>query len=247
MMRAMVLCLCLCLLGTAVLAQPAQDQAAANALAQAMDGASHNEGFRLRAQITPEGGDESWRVVIAGEKDALRLRLLLRVQAPEPLRGQALVLHAQPDLPVQALRFGVSDGPARVVDATEPFLGTGIVPWDFTGAWWRWPRQTWLREEACLSQRCQVLESSGRLQGRVARVRSWYAPQLQLTLRLEFLSADGKRLRELRVDRFVQRPDGSGAARTLTLTDAGGVVRRLDIYNGEEGVALGPDTFRTPQ
>lgn len=241
---------------------------AGHALAAAMDEASRSEGFRLRARVDRDGTGDAWRLLMAGEKDARRQRLLLRVQSPEAERGQALVLEAQTGRPPQARRFNgertaeraaerAADGmPARPVDAAEPFLGTGLVPWDFTGAWWHWPRQRRVGEEPCLMQRCEVLESTGGSSGdgpggtgpaAVVRVRSWYAPQLRLVLRLAFHAADGTRLRELRVDRFFRRPDGSGVARAMTVSDAHGGTWRVDVYNGEEGVALAPDTFSTPR
>ena len=215
-------------------------------LAATMARAGLTEGFRLRASIVREGA-ESWRVMIAGTKDEKVQHLALRVMAPEAESGQALVMEAVPGQAPKALHFGPRDATAAAADALAPFLETGLVPWDFTGEWWRWPRQVLLREEQCLGHACVVLESSGRERGGVAKVRSWVAPVLRLPMRLEFLAADGTRLREMRVESVFRRPDGSGAARAMTLTDARGARRRVDVYNGEEGIALSPETFSVPR
>jgi hypothetical protein len=78
----------------------------------------------------------------------------------------------------------------------------------------------------------------------VARVRSWVAPELNLPLRIEYYAADGAMLASMRIDGIFKRTDGTSAARTMTLTGAGNAISRFEIYGGEEGVNLPPETFR---
>lgn len=214
----------------------------------AVEQASRTEGFRLRATLARHGEEkaEPLRVLLAGQRDETRQRLLIRALAPVTWHDQAIVVEAAAGAATRAMHYRAGDeAPATVADVYAPVFDGGLVPWDLLGEWWRWPRQSRVRDETVLGHDCVVVDSRGG-RGPVARVRSWIAPALRLPLRVEFYRPDASLLRAIRVERVTRLADGRATARVMTLMDANGSVVRFDVYSGENGVVLDPMTFALP-
>jgi len=240
-MRHVALLLCLLWANISLAATPQE-------LVAGVERAAFTQGFRLRATVTREGQAEAkpLRVLLAGEKDGERQRLLIRALGPDPWRNQAVLLESTRASPLRAYRFGSNGAAAQAADAHAPLFDSPLVAWNLMGEWWRWPHQSRVRDDTMLGWNCVVVESRGG-SGPVARVRSWIAPELNLPLRIEFYAADGTLLSATRIDGLFKRSDGTSAARAMTLTTAGGPASRFEVYNGEEGVSLTPDTFPRPE
>jgi len=236
-MKALGLLACLLWAGVSFAATPQE-------LVAGVERAAFTQGFRLRATVTREGQPDAkpLRVLLAGEKDEQRQRLLIRALGPDPWRDQAVLLESSRASPLRAYRFGSNSTPAQAADAHAPLFDSPLVAWNLMGEWWRWPGQAKVRDDTMLGWNCVVIESRGG-SGPVARVRSWIAPELNLPLRMEFYAGDGALLSAIRIDSLFRRADGSSAARAMTLTAAGGSVSRFEVYNGEEGILLAPGTF----
>jgi hypothetical protein len=224
------------------------DPATPYELVASVERATMTPGFRLRATLMRDGDEpgQSLRVLIAGEKDSRRHRLMIRALGPEAWRNKTVVVESGAGVPVHAASYGMGDGTAAAaVNAFSAVFGSALVPWHLTGEWWRWPRQAKVREEAMLGQDCVIVESRGG-PGPVVRVRSWIAPQLRMPARVEFYGAEGLLLGTIRVTRYFRRADGSGAARTMVISDGRDGASRFEIYSGEEGIELAADTFLIP-
>lgn len=223
-----------------VLAMPAfaADRRPARDIALAVEQALHTSGYRLRASVAREGAEPSsaLKVTLVGERGEAPPKLLLRAVAPDAVRGQAVLLEAGADQAVRASGTTAGGG-VKPVDAFAPAFGSDLVPWDFLSLWWRWPQQAKAGSETLLGYDCEIIESAGG-RGAVARVRSSVATALRLPLKVEFLAADGRLLRTLRVLRVARRPNGETAAREFTIALPGHPVSRVEVYGGEEGLVL---------
>jgi hypothetical protein len=240
-MKAIALLLCLLGPGLSVAATPQE-------LVAAVERGGFTQGFRLRATVTREGEStaQPLRILMAGEQDEERHRLLIRALGPEAWRNQALLVETRRASPLRAYRFGSNGAPAQAADAHAPLFDSPLVAWNLMGEWWRWPRQAKIRDDTMLGWDCVLIESRGG-SGPVARVRSWIAPELNLPLRIEFYAADGAMMGAIRVDNIFRRADGTSAARSMTLTSADNAASRFEVYSGEEGVTLAPGTFSLPE
>ncbi len=237
-MRAFALFLCLLLPTVAFGATPQE-------LVAGVEHAAFTHGFRLRATVIREGAApaQPLRILMAGEKDEQGHRLLIRALGPDQWRNQAVLVESTLKSPLRAYRFTGEGAPAQAADVHASLFDSPLVAWNLMGEWWRWPRQARIRDDTMLGWNCVVVESRGG-SGPVARVRSWIAPELNLPLRVEFYAAGGAMIGSMRIDSIFKRTDGTSAARTMTLTGAGNDASRFEIYSGEEGVTLAPETFR---
>ncbi len=223
----------------------ASDARSAKIVAAEVDEALRASGYRLRAVVSREGEtpQASLKITLLGQREEGRQRLMVQAVAPDAVRGQAVLMEIGAGGVLRTTGRDAKGGRGmRPANPFDPVFGSDLVPWDFLSLWWRWPHQDKVRAETVMDYECEVIESSGS-GGPVVRVRSWVAAALRIPLRVEFYAADGTRLRTMRVLRLARRTNGGTAARVVSLEAAGKPASRFEVYNGEEGLVLGPAAF----
>ncbi len=169
------------------------------------------------------GKSDIKRLIVKIRQDSSSTKMLYQVVGPRGAARQALVL----DLPAGKRPTGFLVDGDSVVPLTpkafeQPFLGSDLTIGDLTDDFLSWPVHVLVGEEELLGRRCSIVESSrsARAGSPAAKVRSWISRDLALPLRVERLSAEGRLVRRLSVERVRRLDANHWTAASVTVGSA---------------------------
>lgn len=232
----------------------AQDLTAAQLIAK-FEAAQKTTGFKTRARLvrTVPGakGEEVLQVVIKGRREGEATKMLYQVLWPAASQGRAVVVQTAADGTVSGFLFDTQGRQTPLTPRlmSQQVFGTDVTVEDVAEAFWRWPYQKIVGEEAVSGRKCKIVESrpGPDTATSYSRVKTWIAPDIALPMVVEKYGRDGTLLRRFYTAKVVKQGEGSWGASVLVVDSTGGRGRTvLEGTSSERDVEIPAEAF-TPE